>query len=144
MKNNNFKKIPKKNKAEGKGIKKKLTVVTCVVSTGMRTNCGRVWVWVWLEGGGGKRGTWGNETPPDGLAGTARTGVKTGEKKTKTEDAVAERRTCFVEDEQSKCNQTGKKKQDGKRSENSAKDKQEEGTSSKQKHRSVHLKENKR
>lgn len=116
-------------------------MVTCVVSTGMRTNCGQVWVW--LEAGGG-RGTWGNETPPGGLAGTERTGVKTGEKKTKTEDAVAERRTCFAEDEQSKCNQTGKKKQDGKRSENSAKDKQEEGTSSKQKHRSVHLKENKR
>jgi hypothetical protein len=37
--------------------------------------------------------------------------VKTGEKKTKTEDAVAERRTCFAEDEQSKCNQTGKKKE---------------------------------
>jgi hypothetical protein len=55
LKNNNLKKIPKKNKAEGKGIKKKLTVVTCVVSTGMRTNCGRVWVW--LEGGavGGER-----------------------------------------------------------------------------------------
>jgi len=108
----------------------------------MRTNCGQVWVW--LEAGGG-RGTWGNETPPGGLAGTERTGVKTGEKKTKTEDAVAERRTCFAEDEQSKCNQTGKKKQDRKRSESSAKDKQEEeGTSSKQKHRSVHLKENKR
>jgi hypothetical protein len=80
-------------------------------------NCGRVW-------GFGGGGTWGNETPPGGLAGTGRIGVKTGVKKTKTEDAVAERRTCFAEGEQSKCNQTGKKKS---RTENASKTAQKTG-----------------
>ncbi len=88
-----------------KGKKKKLTVVTCVVSTGMSTNEKSVAIQPHTSptvagfGFGGGGGTWGNETPPGGLAGTGRTGVKTGVKKTKTEDAVAERRTCFAEGE---------------------------------------------
>jgi hypothetical protein len=59
-----------------KGKKKKLTVVTCVVSTGMRTNEKSVAIQPHTSptvagfGFGGGGGTWGDETPPGGLAGT--------------------------------------------------------------------------